>query len=584
MMRKIFLLISIISVFALSSLTFAQDSKVKIHIVQPQETAYKIARQYGISLSRLYELNPNAKEKIIPGQELIISQDNKKDKKSSQDVYHAVESGETLYSIARQYNVRVDAIKKVNPSIPNWDKLAVGVIIKIPSTSFESTQDYPSSEVHTKTPSQPQEENTASPQGLKVYNVQKGQTIYNLLSITGWSEAELYKFNPILEKGLKAGQTILIPDNTLPTLPLAQTDKQEKNQLIVAPSSEVIKVALALPFKEDNSSKYIEFYEGFLLALKHQKDQGINVDLTVLDCSNPELSKAIDELSKTKDLDIIIGGVSDTSIHNLSQVAQKVNARYVIPFSSRTLNRSYATDIFQINSPHKETYKLVSEKFVKRFPGRSIVLFNSYQSRSSKDAFTSTLTRYALDKNFKVNNLRPEDKLTGDELLNLSNSIGKIVVVPTSASKEVAREVLEAAADAKNKGADIVVFGYPEWQTFESSLKGLFRKVNSTFYTMFYFDFTDEKYKSFSREFISWYGHSMANIYPRYGLLGYDIAKYFTKHAKSSLAESGGYSNLPVNKGIQSHLFFSSTPSIDNVFYNNGVIFVNYKDGKLTID
>ena len=80
-----------------------------IHVVQPGETIFSIAAQYNISPQKIItdnELqNPNV---LVPGQTLVIL---------IPEIIHVVQPGETLESIAQRYNTTVVNLLQLNPFI-----------------------------------------------------------------------------------------------------------------------------------------------------------------------------------------------------------------------------------------------------------------------------------------------------------------------------------------------------------------------------------------------------------------------------------------------------------------------------------
>lgn len=103
-----------------------QDTEAEYHIVGAGETLYSISRMYGISVDELVKMNDIQNLTIKVGQTLKV-------KKASSDgdgnIKHVVQSGETLYSISRKYNVPVESIKQVNKL--NGDGLQVGQTLEI---------------------------------------------------------------------------------------------------------------------------------------------------------------------------------------------------------------------------------------------------------------------------------------------------------------------------------------------------------------------------------------------------------------------------------------------------------------------
>lgn len=92
--------------------------KTGIHVVEEQETLYGIARRYNLKVDELIALNQLTELNVRVGQELIILK-NQKDvqpevEKPQTPVYHTVQAKETFYSISRKYNIPIDDLLKLN--------------------------------------------------------------------------------------------------------------------------------------------------------------------------------------------------------------------------------------------------------------------------------------------------------------------------------------------------------------------------------------------------------------------------------------------------------------------------------------
>ncbi len=90
------------------------------YVVSPGETIYRLSTTYGISISELLELNPDLENGLKVGQEILIPFRPKMQHKEESleigegDVIHEVQSGETLYSLSRKYNVSVGDLLRWN--------------------------------------------------------------------------------------------------------------------------------------------------------------------------------------------------------------------------------------------------------------------------------------------------------------------------------------------------------------------------------------------------------------------------------------------------------------------------------------
>ncbi|MCU0416001.1 MAG: LysM peptidoglycan-binding domain-containing protein [Cytophagaceae bacterium] len=117
----------------------ASSGSGTVHIVKSGETLYSIATSYNVSVDDIKKSNPGISSSLKVGQKLTIPTKATTSVPSptavattTKMVEHKVTSGQTLYSISRQYNVSVEEIKKVNPGMSS--ALIVGQIIKVPTT------------------------------------------------------------------------------------------------------------------------------------------------------------------------------------------------------------------------------------------------------------------------------------------------------------------------------------------------------------------------------------------------------------------------------------------------------------------
>jgi LysM repeat protein len=109
----------------------AQEPTI-VHIVQSGETLYSIARSYGVNMWAIARANgitdPNH---IYAGQRLVIPTGQAGGIRHTGTV-HVVQSGETLYSIANRYGVSMWAIARAN-GITNPNLIYVGQRLAIPA-------------------------------------------------------------------------------------------------------------------------------------------------------------------------------------------------------------------------------------------------------------------------------------------------------------------------------------------------------------------------------------------------------------------------------------------------------------------
>jgi LysM repeat protein len=105
-----------------------------IHTVQPSETLFSIAKKYGVSVEQLKKWNEISGNNINVNQELKIlssSADNNQVNTASRTTIHIVNKGETIYSIAKLYDITTDNIIRWNALKGNELKIGQELVIKV---------------------------------------------------------------------------------------------------------------------------------------------------------------------------------------------------------------------------------------------------------------------------------------------------------------------------------------------------------------------------------------------------------------------------------------------------------------------
>jgi murein DD-endopeptidase MepM/ murein hydrolase activator NlpD len=112
-----------------------------IHVVKNGDTIYGLARDYGVKVEEILFLNgiddarkiQSGQRIRIPGTPVMVPPINP-DPNAPSVSLHWVQKGETLFGIARQYNIPIQEIRSVN-NFTNAYVLKAGDVIKIPVTS-----------------------------------------------------------------------------------------------------------------------------------------------------------------------------------------------------------------------------------------------------------------------------------------------------------------------------------------------------------------------------------------------------------------------------------------------------------------
>ena len=529
-------------VLSVASLTaFGQDSKTFQHTIEQGETVYAIATMYGVTTEAIYKLNPGSKEGIKAGEVLLIPQKKAGTKGNNAETYtfHTIEAKETLYAVSMKYKVPAQYILQANPglSVKTFQK---GRTIRIPSNESIQAMDQTA-----QTESKPQAEE--APVQEITYTIQKKETMYSLCRKFKVSSYELIKLNPQLKSGVKAGVEIKVPvkddavasktENKASTESFIQSES-EVNALLSAPKStralNQLKVALLLPFnpskKTAASSRFIEYYEGMLLAVDSLQNQGLSLDLSVYDTG--EGTSRIREILTGETLpnaDLIIGAVQNDQIKMIADFAKEHHIKYVIPFTSKNDDVLSNNFVFQVNTPHSYLYSKAAERGRKLFANDHIIFVNIHD-KEEKKPFIKALQEELKDHQVPFKEIEYNGETFAQDLdsLYMVDQV-RNVIIPTSSSLEALQKIktpLRMLAETKTDYT-ISLFGYPEWQTYVREALDDFYALDTYIYTNFYADNLSKPMQDFYNKFKTWYSKDLINTYPKYGILGFDTGMFF---------------------------------------------------------
>jgi cell wall-associated NlpC family hydrolase len=206
---------------------FSQEKLIK-HTVKKGETVSAIAQKYQVEPSAIYELNPDCSRTLKLESVILIPRTSSKGIKSkvqskvaTLETTHEVQPKETLFGIAKQYEISLEEINVANPELAETG-LKAGQKIKIPTKDNQKNvavikKEIPKSESKKEVVLNDKKiKSTAESEVLKtttlIHEVLPSETKFGIAKQYGISVADLDTANPILEsEALKAGQKIRIP-------------------------------------------------------------------------------------------------------------------------------------------------------------------------------------------------------------------------------------------------------------------------------------------------------------------------------------------------------------------------------------
>lgn len=153
------------------------DGNDNYYVVKSGDTLWSIARKYNLSVNELKALNNLSSNGLSVGQRLIVG------KESSND--YVVSAGDTLWAIARKFNVSIDDIKALNNLSSN--NLSIGMILKIPLYSNKQNEE------------------------TNVYVVKSGDSLWSIARMFNSTVDEIKSLNSLKSNVLRIGQRLVVP-------------------------------------------------------------------------------------------------------------------------------------------------------------------------------------------------------------------------------------------------------------------------------------------------------------------------------------------------------------------------------------
>ena len=157
------------------------------YTVKAGDSLWSIANRYGITVNELKALNNLTSDNLTIGQALRVPSSETGTTPGgtpNPSNTYTVKSGDSLWKIANQYNVTVNAIKTLNGLTS--DSLTVGQQLLIPTT-------------------------TGTTNTNKTYTVQSGDSLWSIANKYGTNVNTLKSLNNLTSNMLQIGQTIRLP-------------------------------------------------------------------------------------------------------------------------------------------------------------------------------------------------------------------------------------------------------------------------------------------------------------------------------------------------------------------------------------
>ena len=549
-----------------------QASSFTQHVVEQGETLYGLAKRYGTTVDELVAANPGTENGIKIGQKLNIPasasspsananqqvQDAFSHNTSSNQivipqgsdpVFHTLTEGESIYSLAKQYNTSIEGILTANPGLEPAEYTTGAKVKIVPNTALPFIYE------------------RMGRRNYK-YEVKRGETFASIAADNGITEQELKDANPDLKK-VKKGKTITLPKpvservtGEMATIPIEELrDYYEPrindlySRLVEKRLENEVNIAMVLPFQLHKSAPpkqaylYTDFYKGFLLALdsaSHITDKHIN--LKVYDTQhNLNVTDSILALPELRAMNMIIAPSEPQQLARINAFGKNNGVPVLNCFTTK--NEDYLDNpyVYQVNTPTDEMMSDVMRWFDEQFKGYNVIFLNA-ASESNKEMFED-IRKHINHKKYSTSTINVNGDLNYDDISNQMNPGSKYVFIPSSGDKTLVKKYIKALKQVKNErfDCDLSLVAYPEYVLYLKDYQTDLQDVDTYMFSRF-FNAKGFRSRDLEAAYKANFDGEPIQATPNMAIYGYDTGMYLLK----SLGVDGIIDDeTPMYKGIQ---------------------------------
>jgi LysM repeat protein len=475
------------------------------HTVKKGETVYSISKLYSVPVETIYKNNSSARNGIKAGEKLIISSSD-----TDGVIYYSVKSGDTLFSLAKQYNTSVEDLLRQNPGISETNFKSGSTIKIIP--------DNDAPEIRKETVQETRIDSFNS------YKVQKDDTWDSVADKAGVDVADLKNANEGIE--FKKNETIILPNSKTVTVEkeYLELDPREATSAGRKELYESVhnidnnaekKVSVALILENPTTKKDQEFSRGFLIGVDRYKNSNFKIDLKVYSGDN------CDNLTKQADLknaDIIVATFEKDFPKSIADFGKDNSIEVINVFDLKNELFSSNPSMIQLLPPSSYFNESAVDYISNNFKNRKLLMVGN---PDSSDQIGEQI------KNKFSTNVRT---LSAEELNNYSfNPSTEYIIYCYPTRKDEALKIIDIINSKKeeNPFIEISTIGRPSWITFAANNEEKLGSADLYIPSRFYFDEDDYYSKQFVQNYKEMFGKEPMKSFPMYAVTGYDVASYF---------------------------------------------------------
>ena len=545
---------------------------------------------------------------------------------------HLVKQGETIYSLCRVYNVSQEELLAANPELTKGLKAAQR--LKIPEKPEKNTQivqpvqtpakidekaEQNTAIVETAPTPAKIDENTANEdidekensyiaQSAIKHKVKSGDKLESVAKKYNCSVDDILRYNAFLDRNskLKKGQYLTIFPNTnnQNKTEIIEEKPLQKDTLIFAyefdeivdcsekpDPDETFNLVLLLPIKAFDINKsqtksssvydFIEFYEGFLLAIDSLSRKNISINLSTFDVYDTKtLNDALQSQTFANAQLVISHTLTRNDLDEIVKAAAEYKIPVVSPFYSDLENITAKNKYFiQTTTPMSYQNEKIS-RILCDVKENVIVVYEKITDTANYKNFINTLKNCG--KNVKTYNYILT-RSNNEELRNIFDGKEQNNVFVVSNNQVFVVDVLSKLNKFSIESKfDITVYGSSYWKSFENYFN--FDHVHNLNLSMLQQNFIDYN-RNEVKDFISKCRYYYKGDPSRFSFQGFDLGIYFIeKLAKYGKNLIPCITNDEAETLLQTRLKFSKISDDGGLVNTESLLLHHTKDFNIVVE
>lgn len=484
---------------------------------------------------------------------------------------HLVLERQTLFSIAKAYNVTEQDLYDANPNLRDTG-LRKDSVLLIPVNE----QKAPEKPAKQTKPEKQEVQASQEPQNeYKEHTVRWYEDLEDIARRYNVSAQEIMDYNQLKSRRLTTRQVLRIPiggakapkveqpvqaqEEVAPVIEFVPTTAEPVQEetvdstLFVAHPKDVVDFSLLLPLKVGNSASELnmDFYSGVLMALKDLEAQGLKIQMHVNDlyAGMPD----VDALCRS---DFVLGPVANRDVEVMLQLIEG-RVPLISPLDQKAagLSASYRNFI-QAPTGTDNQYEDLAQWVQDDLVEGDKVLFISEKNAGNAQAAVNIRTALARrELEYEIMNYTIADgRAVPDSLapLLVKNGVNRVVVA--SESEAFVGDVVRNLTIMLGKGFDVIMYAPSKVRNFDSIDGTALHDVSAHISTAYHVNYGSPEVDSFVRAYRALFRTEPS----QFAFQGYDTACYFIQRVASYGNAWTHKLGLERNRGLHTDFLFES--------------------------